>query len=182
MKELQAWQRRSGISLYTLLAAVVVLGVLGSVLVTSFSGSHSKGQALWALTKNVGAAAKRFHLDTGCYPAQLDALFSLSAANRNNHCGQALPEGQWHGPYIEQMTTNDGGQALLPSFGPNTRLDLQFVSGVDPQIMLYGLEPSIRSAISDVCELPHGKFAGVTVGCFFSGSRIEYDYLPNTNQ
>lgn len=182
MNEKLCRQDRLGVSLYTLLAAVVVLGVLGSVLVTSFRGGHSKGQALWSLTTNVGTAAKRFHLDTGCYATRLDALFSLSAASRYNHCGQTLTESQWHGPYIDQMPMNENGQAPLPAFGPNTKLDLQFVSGVDPQIMLYGLEPPIRSAISDACELPHGKFADVTVGCFFSGSRIEYDYLPNTNQ
>ena len=37
-----------GISLYTLLAAVVVLGVLGSTLVTQFDGTQTKSAAVMA--------------------------------------------------------------------------------------------------------------------------------------
>lgn len=105
-----------------MLAAVVVLGVLGSVLVTEFSGKQTRAEAAVALLENLNEAAKRFHLHTGCYPRNLHALESVDGANRgnNSNCAGAISPTRWQGPYISLKgeAGPQGGSIKTPQFGP----------------------------------------------------------------
>ncbi len=99
-----------GISLYTLLAAVVVLGVLGSVLVTQFNGDNTRLASLGTQMRNIGSAVNRFHLDTGCYPTTIGAMMTRESADQHNSCETVLNDTVWHGPYLEAMPlTQNGG-------------------------------------------------------------------------
>ena len=113
---------RLGISLYTMLAAVVILGVLGSVMITEFSGKQTKAQAALALLENLNAAAKRFHLHTGCYPRNLHALESVDGANRVNstNCPGNISPKRWQGPYTSLRGEAAGqfGSIKTPQYGP----------------------------------------------------------------
>lgn len=95
----------TGISLYTLLAAVVVLGVLGSVIVTQFDGKNARATAALTLLESVGQASERFHLDTGCYPTNIPALQRLPTKNSETTCERPVGNKQWHGPYTKVFGT-----------------------------------------------------------------------------
>lgn len=108
-----------GISLYTLLAAVVVLGVLGSVLVTQFTGDNAKLASLGAQMRNIGTAVNRFHLDTGCYPTTIGALMTREAADGNNSCETPLNDVTWQGPYLESKPLTQNGGLRSDIYKPN---------------------------------------------------------------
>lgn len=109
----------SGISLYTLLAAVVVLGVLGSALVTQFTGDNAKLASLAAQMRNIGMAVNRFHLDTGCYPTTIGAMMTRQSADRNNTCETALSDASWQGPYLDPMPLTQNGGLQSNIYKPN---------------------------------------------------------------
>ena len=143
-----------GISLYTLLAAVVVLGVLGSVLVTQFNGAGSKGQATYALLQNVGQAANRFNLDTSCYPATTQALFDSSTTLGDAQCPYQIPEGSWGGPYIEQAQLGEGGAISKPSITPAAEFAIAFDDSVTPTqytVVASGLTSAIADKTMSAC-------------------------------
>lgn len=146
-----------GISLYTLLAAVVVLGILASVTVTQFTGSNAKGQAMLAFAENLGRAAKRFHLDTGCYPARISDLYEFSSAKNGGGCQSPLDEHVWHGPYIDPIDSNNTKQ-----FGPRTTLDVDISPGGTRRVALRDPSPSVLKAALKACgekNLTHGSSA-----------------------
>ena len=91
--------RQSGISLYTLLAAVVVLGLLGSVSITLYTGDKTRAAAAVDLLRSVNQAAQRFHLDTGCYPTNILALQRQPSTSSETTCNQPIAQSRWHGPY-----------------------------------------------------------------------------------
>lgn len=105
-----------GISLYTLLAAVVVLGLIGSVLVSRFTGDQSKQQAAGALMRNLGQAVERFHLDTSCYPSRLEALARREDADQYNTCGRPLRDRTWKGPYVNGLRFNSRGRVITDRY------------------------------------------------------------------
>ncbi len=150
----QATNKALGISLYTLLAAVVVLGILGSVLVTQFNGAGSKGQAAYALLQNIGQAANRFNLDTGCYPATTQALFDSSTTLGDANCPYAIPEGSWGGPYIEQAQLGEGGAISKPSITPAAEFAISVDDSVDPTqytVVASGLTSAIADKAMSAC-------------------------------
>ncbi len=93
-----------GISLYTLLAAVVVLGVLSSVAVSQFTGTSARAGALAELFRQTGQAGKRFHMDTGCWPQNVGAITSYRYSDMNM-CGKPIARDVWNGPYLRPMAT-----------------------------------------------------------------------------
>lgn len=112
-----------GISLYTLLAAVVVLGLISSVSVTQFTGNSSKQRAVGALMRNLGQAVQRFHLDTGCYPSRLKGLADRQAASEYNTCGRPFPAGLWKGPYVNGLRFNTRGRIVTDRYIASTAPD-----------------------------------------------------------
>ena len=159
-----------GISLYTMLAAVVVLGVMGSVLVTQFTGSGSRAQAALALAENTNRAMHRFHLDTGCWPVRTQALFDKTFANNHNTCDQALGN-RWQGPYLRPITTNDVGTAQITAISPGAILSMQpfnpsaYAGSQTPiYVKLGGMPSSISQDAREHCPacvfLPNAKPAG----------------------
>ena len=107
-----------GISLYTMLAAMVVLGLLTGTTVTYLSGNNSKATALASVLIKAGDAANRFHLDTGCWPENVEALTNRDTTGSNNTCRQPISTNRWHGPYL-QLATREGGTGInLDRFSP----------------------------------------------------------------
>ncbi len=172
-----------GISLYTMLAAVVVLGILASVFITQFNGDNSKGAALWALSSNVAAAAKQFHLHTGCYPTRLSALTDYTSARAYNDCNTAISKSVWDGPYINKMKLDNEGRAILSQYGAGVRLNLQsrrFGSSRDPQVRLTGLTESLIASYLAACDLPTRGGRGRPVACVNNrDGQIDFDFVPN---
>lgn len=141
----------SGISLYTMLAAVVVLGVLGSVTITQYDGAGSRATAATALVIDTAQAAQRFHLDTGCYATNVTALMSREAASTNNTCEHPIATSRWHGPYIAPSRTVPRSQGdpdagaydypTLPvkSLGPTAKLAVYNYHDKQPAVWIGNL-------------------------------------------
>lgn len=149
----------TGISLYTLLAAVVVLGVLGSVLVTQFTGDKTRASAALALMRNTKQAIQRFHLDTGCWPLDLGGLFNQSIADRDNSCGRALSADRWLGAYMRapgELKTDSNSEPddyYVREFGPEAAIELQHrPGGAQPYaINLWNIDPKLIALIDSQC-------------------------------
>lgn len=159
-----------GISLYTLLAAVVVLGVLGSTLVTQFDGTQTKSAAVMATALNVSQAAERYHLDTSCYPATLSALTSYSNDTASNSCGKSITRSAWDGPYVKQFGLNASGQAPVEQYGPGATLELRYGGG-NALIVFNNLTDEIQDKALSVCEQEKGA-----ENCEVSGSQFGFRY------
>ena len=159
-----------GISLYTMLAAVVVLGVITSIAVTRFNTSQSKAQAVISLAQSTGLAAKRFHADTGCWPTNVVALLRFDEAQRNT-CGRAIASTRWEGPYIEQReivprrAPSDTGYPtlLVNEIGPETRL-IVWVDNGQPTVHFSYLPNSVRSKLDAMASATGDTYKTSTWG------------------
>lgn len=159
----------SGISLYTMLAGVVVLGVLGSVAVTQYDGTSSRVVAATALVRNTAEAAQRFHLDTGCYPTNVTALMSHDAASTNNTCEHAISDARWHGPYINPTATVPRHQG-----DADTTADY-------PTVPIKALGPTAKLVVYGSSETPWVWIGNLPAKTFQQiGSDFPRPYLKNT--
>lgn len=140
-----------GISLYTLLAAVVVLGVLGSVIVTQFDGNRTRSRAGWELLQTYTQSIHRFHLDTGCWPSNNGPLIDYSLVGGNTSCAQPISPERWHGPYIKLTNGH---------LGSNTRYDVP-VDGISPgavintdrdYVLMYYAAENVIAGVVDQCR------------------------------
>lgn len=120
-------KRQAGISLYTMLAAIVVLGILSAILVTSFSGNNSKAQMAYSMLVSVGQAEQRFNLDTGCYTTELKGLIDKTTADSNNSCSVPI-DNQWGGPYLKNEPVNASGNIMVQKLGPNVVMKIKSIS------------------------------------------------------
>lgn len=148
-----SYHTEAGISLYTMLAAVVVLGLLGSVLVTEFNGDNARATTAYALMNNIGGAAMRFQVDTGCYPTRPTALQDYSQSSFNS-CGRSVNRQNWHGPYLKDRPANDDGELELDDFGPAASLAMTVsTSGrqLEANVVLNDATPQILDRLMDVC-------------------------------
>lgn len=166
----QKHQVARGISLYTLLAAVVVLGVLGSTLVSQFTGTQTKSAAVMATALNVSQAAERYHLDTSCYPASLSALTSYSADTATNSCGKSITRNAWEGPYVKQFGLNASGQAPVEQYGPSATMELRYGNG-NALIVFNNLADEIQEKALSVCQQEKGS-----ENCQAAGDQFGFRY------
>ena len=111
---------RAGFTLIEVLLVVAILGILATVVVVNFGGKQ-KGAYIKATRASIGAvcvAVDMYEVDTGKYPATLQALLASSG------------EPNWNGPYIRGALPADAwGTALqytlkedsyvVTSAGPN---------------------------------------------------------------
>lgn len=163
----------TGISLYTMLAAVVVLGVLGSVAVTQYDGTGSRVAAANALVRNTAVAAQRFHLDTGCYATNITALMTSQAASDNNTCDRPISASRWRGPYIERRDTVPRSQGdpkasaydypTLPikSLGPTAKLLVYNYHDKRPAVWIGNLPAETYKALEATFPRPLDSNDGV---------------------
>lgn len=160
-----------GISLYTMLAAVVVLGVLGSVVVTQYNGTGSRVTAATALVRNTVQAARRFHLDTGCYATNVTALMSHEAVSTNNTCERSISASRWHGPYIRPArtvprsqgdadSTSDYPTLALPDLGPTAKLAVYNSGGNQQTVWVGNLPREVYKQIGPNFSNPWNKNDG----------------------
>lgn len=169
-------QGSRGISLYTLLAAVVVLGVLGSTLVTQFNGTQTKSAAVMATTLNVSQAAERYHLDTSCYPESLSALMEYSDGTATNSCGKSISRDAWDGPYVKQFALNADGAAPVEQYGPGATMAVRYSNG-NAVIMFNDLTDEIQSKALSICQDEKGS-----ENCQAAGSQFGFRYeTANSN-
>lgn len=139
-----------GISLYTMLAAVVVLGILGSVVASQFSGANTKAQVVWSRMQNMALAMKRFHMDTACWPANNAPLLQYELVQGNTSCGDAeIEPSRWDGPYVRYDQGEFGGRydMFMPQIGPSVIINVY----TDRIIVYYGTEVLI-DGIEDLCR------------------------------
>ncbi len=149
-----------------MLAAVVVLGVLGSVAVTQYDGTGSRVAAATALVRNTAQAALRFHLDTGCYATNVTALMSRKAASTNNTCERAITASRWRGPYITPTRTVPRSQGdpdasaydypTLPvkSLGPTAKLLVYNYHDKHPAVWIGNLPVKTFKALETTFPRP----------------------------
>ena len=145
-----------GVSLYTMLAAVVVLGVIASISVSRFSTGQSRAQAVISLAQSTGLAAKRFHADTGCWPTNIVALLRIEEARRNT-CGRPIDAIYWNGPYIKarpivprRAPSGTGYPTLLvDEIGPETRL-LVWVDDGQPSVHFSYLPNDVQDELDAI--------------------------------
>ena len=153
--------KHAGISLYTLLAAVVALGVIGSVTVTQFTGNRTKIQSVNDIARGLLQAAKRYHLDTGCYPTNIMALIENQASAELNSCGRQIAESRWQGPYISSTETvprsqgNSGTSRAasrsnptlpLPNLGPSAKANV-YIASRGPAVWIGNLPKPLYQQI-----------------------------------
>lgn len=149
-----------GISLYTMLGAVVVLGVIAATAVNVFSGNRTKGQALYEQMSNISRASQRFHLDTGCYPSQFDALVSKQGVSTkgyygkfSNSCDRPISTQRWHGPYVQISEVREPDYIDVPSYGPNAYLLMNFYgSGNRPSVEAHQVTRGLLDAALAACR------------------------------
>lgn len=144
-----------GISLYTLLAAVVVLGILGSVVVTSFTGNKTRGRAANTLMMTFAQAAMRFHQDTGCYPRNVMFLVRFDTAY-DTSCDSQVTRSAWHGPYVKKPTSSPYAFGYgTASISPRSVLTLYRgrFEGRDAEfVQMKFLSPGIGQSALNYCD------------------------------
>lgn len=158
--------KEHGISLYTMLAAVVVLGVLATTIVMRFNASDSRATALFALAQNVGQSAKQFHLDSACYPASIQIMSAYSPGSDMVSCDSGIQQNRWDGPYLKELPVNANSAAALPDYGPAATLSV-LMDQDTPVIRIEGITKSIGEGFRQAC--PEGA-------CDVNEDRILYSY------
>lgn len=91
MKEKQERRNTSGFTLVELLLVVAILGILATIVVVNVSGRR-EGAMIQATRTSISAlsgALDLYEVDTGRYPAALDALVSNDGSPN------------WMGPYVK---------------------------------------------------------------------------------
>lgn len=159
-RRMQSLKRQAGISLYTMLAAIVVLGILSAILVTAFNGNNSKAQMAYSMMVSVGQAEQRFNLDTGCYATELKGLIAKATADSNNSCGVAI-DNQWGGPYLKNQPVNSSGNIMVQKLGPQVIMSVAPISPGSDNVpstatsawglKLQNLQPSIAKKAEKDC-------------------------------
>jgi len=120
---------QAGFTLIELLIALVILGLLASVILPNFSGDATKGKVLFSTMSEMGNAMVRMKLDTGCYPTRLDGLFVQSVNTAaNSFCGQDMTA-EWKGPYTRPFQVNAGGAASLNNISTNVAAQIGSMPG-----------------------------------------------------
>ena len=117
---------RSGFSLVELLVVIAIIGILGAVIIPSYTAYKKRAgrQATVSSMRVITLALEQYKEDMGEYPASLKDIVKAPAENAD----------QWQGPYIKSKETpkdgfgNPFGYALTPgaehpydlySYGPN---------------------------------------------------------------
>lgn len=140
----------SGISLYTLLAAIVVLGVLASVLVTQFTGTDTRATAMLAQAQSIARAAERFHLDTGCRPMSVSSLFDYQASRAHCSCNRQISQTHWHGPYMKELPMRSDLGGRVHEFGSAARVAVDRHYG-RLAVRYEGATPEISEKAFELC-------------------------------
>lgn len=156
-------RRADGISLYTMLAAVIVLGLLGASIASQYDGSNTKSEALITRMRMIGQAAVRFRDDTGCYPSTAAVLVDFTSDPNANGCGAVMSDDVWYGPYVTAPTA--GSNIMLDSMGAQAELALDITprdSGAH-NIYTVRVAPSIVQASYDQCGGSSGPCRLVSV-------------------
>jgi general secretion pathway protein G len=101
---------RGGFTLIEVLLVVAILGILAGVVVVNFSGKAERANinSTRASISAVGVAVDLYEVDTGRFPATLNALLDNDGAPA------------WHGPYLRTPAVDAWGTPLSFSAGENT--------------------------------------------------------------
>lgn len=123
-KTMKRSSRKSGFTLIEILLVVVIIGILVGIAVPRLSGRVEQSQiaAARSTMDALGTALDLYEMDTGRYPASLDALVN-EPSGVQNWCGpylkKGLPGDPWGNPYAYKYpgTHNPHGYDLS-SAGP----------------------------------------------------------------
>jgi len=108
--------QRGAFDLMSVLFSVIILGILATIAVSTFSGDTTRATKLLSDVQLYASGMKRIKMDTGCYPMHLQSLKDNSfSASGQNYCGIDI-SAQWHGPYVEGVQTNGNGDAVFSDF------------------------------------------------------------------
>lgn len=114
-----------GFTLIEMVIALVIVGLLASLVIFSYDGSKSKAQALVALMEEYGGAMQRIKADGSCYPKKMTGLFDLGEATgaAGSFCGADLSK-QWNGPYVKPANATALGSIKLGNIAPEAELSI----------------------------------------------------------
>lgn len=107
MKQPQTSLRRRAFTLVEMLLVLVILAVLAAIVIPKMAGRGQQAKETAAKSDIAGmeTALNMFEVDTGSYPARLDALVSQP----NNLTG-------WKGPYLKQIKPDPWGNEYVYTY------------------------------------------------------------------
>ena len=96
-----ARRRRGGFTLLELLVAMVIIGLLASIVAPQYFSQIGKSstKVARAQIESFGQALDQYRLDVGRYPSTEQGLAALQTAPPNT--------AQWRGPYLKRDVPND---------------------------------------------------------------------------
>ena len=105
-------RRATGFTLVEVILVIVIIGILAAVAVPNFAGKTDKARIASAKSqiKNLASAVDIFEVDTGTYPASLNALLTNPGVNGWDGPymkGNSIPNDPWGVPY--QYSTSGNG-------------------------------------------------------------------------
>lgn len=113
----------SGFSLISILAAGIVMIILGATAYGYFSTSGSKSKALLATFRSVSHAAQHFNMSLGTYPLVYGAMVSTSFGDNtaDNTTGATLTR-TWNGPYAKPKDMGANGNLHINSIATGAKI------------------------------------------------------------
>jgi prepilin-type N-terminal cleavage/methylation domain-containing protein len=157
-----------GLTLIELVIVLAIIGIFTAVMVFAFNAHKAKGELLLTAAQGLGSAAKRFELDTGCYPTNVEVLFDspMAATTTANTCGSSLT-GTWAGPYMQIRPVTSNGNMMVAQIAPKVELGFEQLNG-GTAITNGGAEP-YQYAVK-VVGVPGGVARQFMIACSGNGS------------
>lgn len=157
-----------GLTLIELVIVLAIIGIFTAVMVFAFNAHKAKGELLLTAAQGLSSAAKRFELDTGCYPTNVEVLFDSTeaASTSTNTCGSSL-SGTWAGPYMQIRPVTTNGNMMVAQIAPKVELGFEQLNG-GTAITNGGAEP-YQYAVK-VVGVPGGVARQFMVACSGNGS------------
>ncbi|MBU2835246.1 hypothetical protein HF673_05460 [Acidithiobacillus thiooxidans] len=163
----------SGFSLIGILAAGLIMTILGVATYGFLSLSGSKSKALFATFTSVAAAAEHYNMSVGAYPTVYGAMVDTNFENDNSTNTNVSTT--WNGPYAKDKDMNTSGVLLLNSIATGATLTFEPLTSGSTGALPNGLQyqyalvannipPSIAHKTTNICNGAHGNSSGADGG------------------
>jgi len=172
----------SGFSLIGVLAAGLIMTILGVATYGFLSLSGAKSKALFATFTSVAAAAEHYNMSVGAYPTVYGAMVETRFEN-DNSTNQNVST-TWNGPYAKDKDVDTKGVLLLNSIASNATLTFaagKFLpNGLQYQYALVAnnIPASIAHKTTNICNGAHGNSSGADGGqCVLAAGKGGLDQI-----
>lgn len=183
----------SGFSLISILAAGIVMIILGATAYGYFSTSGSKSKALLATFRSVSHAAQHFNMSLGTYPTVYGAMVSTTF-EPDNTTGATLTN-TWNGPYAKAKDMGANGNLHINSIATGAKITFvpltagstgSVTAGLKYQYALEatGIPLNIATQTVNLCNGTQNSSSTVGEQCTVSGTGTTVDvyYVFAQNQ